>query len=99
MFFPDAPAILCLPIWAGGSGRGSHWDTGGYGVHGSGCVRCHAAGRNQQFRIGEYARKRSPSGEYGNTFILWIRLALIRQDRKGGHECVDGGILGNGKTL
>ena len=26
--------------------------------------------------------KRPPSGEYGNTFILWVRLAVIGQDQK-----------------
>ena len=74
-------------------GWGGDWDTGGYGVHGSGCICPHAAGRDKQFRIGEYTWKCSLSGWNGNPVILWVRLAVIRQDQKGGHERADGGII------
>ena len=93
MLCPDAPALLCLPLWTGGSGWGGDWDTGGHGVHGSGCICPHAAGRDKQFRIGEYTWKCSPSGRNGNPVILRVRLAVIRQDQKGGHERADGGII------
>ena len=53
------PAVMNVaPTGSGyngnGGGWGGDWDTGGHGVHGSGCICPHAAGRDKQFRIGEY---------------------------------------------